>query len=128
MSQTCKHLSILPVLTASAMLLGAAPALADSYPVSGKWTYDVSGTGPAKECGPRYMSFEGNQRRDTGGGVPAYRNFSVTQTDISSYSITDQFATGQINARSTYTLRVLGPDRIEIDLNAGPVIPLRRCE
>ncbi len=128
MSRYLTQQRLLPLLVALAAIVGAAPAFADSYPVSGKWSYDISGTGPAKDCGPRYMSFDGDQRRDTGGGVPGYRNFSVTQTGTSSYDITDQFATGQINARSTYTLRILDKDRIELNLAAGPVIQLRRCE
>ena len=55
-------------------------AVAQSYPVSGKWTYDdTGGDGPAKECGKRYMDFRGERRFDTGGGVPDYRNRTVTQ-------------------------------------------------
>jgi hypothetical protein len=116
-----------PLLSCLALAF-AAPAMADTYPVSGKWTYEnVSGEGPAPECGKRYMSFEGNQRRDTGGGVPSYRNFSVEQNG-SSYNVVDEFSTGQITARSAYTLRQSDADHLELKLSAGPTIKLRRCQ
>ena len=37
-----------------------------------------SGDGPAKDCGKRYMDFQGERRFDKGGGVPDYRNLTVT--------------------------------------------------
>jgi hypothetical protein len=118
--------AFLPVVTLAAMTAGAAAA---SYPVSGTWTYDnATAEGPAKECGKRYMNFAGNQRFDTGGGVPSYRNFSVTAEGSSTFRIVDEFATGQMNARSTYTLRILDQDHIELHLPAGNhTIRLRRC-
>ena len=109
---------------------GAVPAIAqaDNYPVSGKWTYEnASGDGPAPDCGKRYMSFEGNQRRDTGGGVPAYRNFSVEQNG-STYNIVDEFNTAQIQARSSYTLRQVDNDHIELNRTPGGRVTLRRCQ
>ena len=115
-------------ILAFAIVAFAAPAQADDYPVSGKWTYDSStDEGPAADCGSRYMSFEGNQRRDTGGSVPGYRNFSVEENG-SSYNIVDEFSTGQINARSSYTLRKVDSDRIELNLKPGGTVKLRRCE
>jgi hypothetical protein len=116
------------LITAAVVLLMVTAALADTYPISGKWTYDnPKAEGPAQDCGTRFMSFEGDQRRDTGGSVPAYRNFTVEQVGNTRYRVTDQFATGQISARQTYTLRLVDKDHIEIDLQAGPVIALRRC-
>lgn len=119
-------------VSALALLLAMFATLAGaaSYPVSGKWTYDnASAQGPAKDCGARYMEFQGEQRFDKGGGVPGYRNYSVTRENASTYQVTDQFATGQISARSTYTLRLLGPDHIELHMNAGgKTIKLRRCQ
>jgi len=112
----------------AAALTAAAPAFAASYPVSGAWTYDYSPEkGPAKECGSRRMEFSGDQRRDTAGGVPAYRNVSVTRAGPARFQIVDEFATGQINARLEYTLRLIDEDHIEIKLASGPSILLRRC-
>lgn len=105
-------------------------AFAGSYPVSGKWTYeDASGDGAAKECGSRFMNFQGEQRFDTGGGVPGYHNFSIEADGSSSYNVIDQFATGQITARMNYNLRKVDDDHIELRLaNGGKIIKLRRCE
>ena len=74
-------------------------AVADSYPVSGKWTYeDTGGEGPARECGQAHMEFAGDRRFDKGGGVPDYRNRTITQ-DGDDYRLVDEFNTGQIRAR-----------------------------
>ncbi len=44
-------------------------AVAGSYPVTGKWTYEnPHDDGPARECGSRYMEFAGDRRFDTDGG------------------------------------------------------------
>ena len=124
------HTILIRAICTLAFALAAIPhVLAASYPVSGKWTYnDVNGDGPSKECGSKYMEFSGEQRTDKGGGVPGYRNLSVTPSG-SSFQIVDQFATGQINARSVYTLRKLDADHIELAMQAGgKTIKLRRCE
>lgn len=115
---------------AAVLAASALPAAAASYPVSGRWTYnDPGGEGPSKECGSRYQEFSGEQRTDKGGGVPGYRNLSVERAGSDSYRITDQFATGQINARSTYTLRKVDNDHIELHMQSGgKTIKLRRCE
>jgi hypothetical protein len=108
----------------------AAPnaAWAQSYPVSGKWTYEnPQGEGPAKECGRRYMTFQGQQRFDTGGGVPSYRNVSVDNIGGGNYQIVDAFSTGQINARANYTLRLIDDDHLVIQI-AGETVRLRRCQ
>jgi hypothetical protein len=100
---------------------------ADTYPVFGKWTYDNPlGKGPARDCGRRVMEFRGERRFDTGGGVPSYRNVSVQANGDSEYEVVDAFATGQINARATYTLRVIDSDHIEIRIS-GNTLRLRRC-
>ena len=126
--QMIRHARIL-LLIALPCLVAAAPARADNYPVSGKWTYEnPTGDGPADSCGQRYMSFDGNQRRDTGGGVPGYRNFSIEQNG-NEYNIVDQFNTGQIDARSSYTLRKSDEDHIELNSSPGSkIIKLRRCQ
>lgn len=117
-------------LVIAALLASALPAYGASYPVSGRWTYNnPTGDGPSKECGSRYQEFSGEQRFDKGGGVPSYRNLTVTRAGSDTFQITDQFATGQINARSTYTLRKIDDDHIELHMQAGgKTIKLRRCE
>ncbi|MBW7949305.1 MAG: hypothetical protein KJZ73_10405 [Pseudorhodoplanes sp.] len=105
----------------------AGYAVAASYPVSGKWTYESSAEkGPARDCGRHYMEFSGERRTDTGGGVPAYRNLSVTRAG-DAYRLVDEFNTGQIRARLTYGLRVVDEHHIELDLPQGKKILLRRC-
>ena len=76
----------------------ALPALADNYPVTGPWGQSASSEKGAIDCtGKRVIAFNGNQRTDSKGGVPAYRNKSVTQAGASSYRIVDVFTNGQIN-------------------------------
>ena len=63
------------ILTTALLVALAAPALADTYPVSGRWGQSASTQKGPIEChGRRVITFSGNQRRDTGGGVPSYRN------------------------------------------------------
>jgi hypothetical protein len=120
------------VLTFGLMALAqtlADGALAASYPVSGRWTYDhAAESGPAKNCGTRKMEFQGARRLDSVGGVPEFRNLSVSQTSSSSYQVVDEFFTVQIRGRMDFTLRILDADHIEIHLNrAGKTFTLRRC-
>ena len=116
------------LITAAVGILIVTAALADTYPISGKWTYDnPKAEGPAQDCGTRYMSFEGNARRTNVGGVSFFSNFKVEQIGNSRYRITDQFDNGMISARQIYDLRIVDSDHIELDLSAGPVIALRRC-
>jgi hypothetical protein len=116
----------------SAMLIGALamPALADSYPVTGAWGPSTSSDKGVVDCaGKRVITFNGNQRQDSKGGVPAYRNKSVTPAGPSSYRIVDQFSTGQINnAQAAYTLRLVDADHIEMDMQSGGTLKLQRCE
>jgi hypothetical protein len=52
----------------SAMLLSAlaVPALADSYPVSGRWGQSTSSAKGAIDCSDiRVITFNGNQRTDS---------------------------------------------------------------
>jgi hypothetical protein len=106
-----------------------APALAATYPVSGQWGESASTAKGAIDCkGKRIIAFNGDQRTDSKGGVPAYRNFSVTAEGPSSFRIVDQFNTGQINARATYVLRKVDTDHIELNLQPGGLIKLQRCK
>ena len=103
-------------------------AVAQSYPVTGKWTYeDTGGEGPARDCGKRYMDFQGERRFDTGGGVPDYRNRSVSG-DGDEYRLSDEFNTGQIRARVDYNIRRVDNDRIELKLPYNKTVRLRRCQ
>jgi hypothetical protein len=115
----------------SAMVLGtlAAPALADSYPVSGAWGQSTSSATGAIDCaGIRVINFNGNQRTDSKSGVPAFRNKSVTPTGSSSYRIVDQFTTGQISSATVqYTLRQVDADHIEMNGQTGS-LKLQRCQ
>jgi len=116
---------ILALLTAAVAL----PARAENYPVSGKWGQSASSEKGAIDCaGKRVIDFNGNQRTDSKGGVPTYRNKSVT-TDGAGYKVVDEFSTGQIgNARTTYTLRQVDADRLEMNQQGGSTLKLQRCK
>jgi hypothetical protein len=119
------RLGVAAVLAALAL---APPALAGSYPVSGNWTYDYSSEkGPAKQCGDRRMEFQGERRFDTVGGVPDYRNISVTASGESQYRIVDEVFNGPQHGHMNFTLRVIDSDHIELALGSGGSIRLRRC-
>jgi hypothetical protein len=116
----------------SAMLLTAiaAPALAAAaYPVSGKWGQSTSSEEGPVDCGGlRVIEFNGDQRTDSKGGVPAYRIKSVS-ADGSSYRIVDEFTTGQIgNGHVSYTLNKLDADHIVLNMQPGGALKLRRCK
>ncbi len=115
----------------SAMLLAAlaAPAYAAVYPVSGKWGQSsTSDKGPVDCSKLRVIAFNGDTRTDSGGSVPAYRNKSVTATG-STFRIVDEFTTGQIrNGTVSYTLRQIDADHIEMNLQSGGSLKLRRCK
>ena len=118
------------LLPASALAIAmCVPAQAASYPVAGTWTYEnASDKGAAKDCGRRRMEFDGNLRHDTGSGAPEYKNVSVTDSGAESWRIVDEFFTGMIRGRVTYTLRVLDADHIELHIDmGGSTTRLRRC-
>ncbi len=108
----------------------AAPAFADDYPVSGRWGQSASTQKGTIEChGRRIIDFKGNQRTDSKGGVPAFRNKSVNADGPGRYRIVDEFATGQIgNARVNYTLRQIDADHIEINMQPGGMLKLQKCK
>ena len=117
---------ILALLTAAA----AMPARAENYPVSGKWGQSASSEKGAIDCaGKRIVAFNGNQRTDSNGGVPAYRNKSVTADGTARFKVVDEFTTGQIsNARTTYTLRQVDADHLEMNQQGGSTLKLQRCK
>jgi len=107
-----------------------APALADSYPVSGRWGESDGSQKGAIDCtGKRVITFKGEQRFDTGGGVPAYHNKSVGTDGSNRWRIIDQFSTGQISAGNTsLTLTKVDADHIVLDLQGGHTLKLQRCK
>jgi hypothetical protein len=117
-------------LIAAIVASTAGVAHADTYPVSGTWTYDnASAKGPAKECGQKVMRFQGNIRRDTGTSVPEYKNISIDKRGATTWYVIDDFYTLQIRGRMIYTLRLIDEDHIEIELEkGGKTFLLRRCE
>lgn len=108
----------------------AAPALAASYPVSGRWGQSNSSASGSIDCNKlRVIAFNGDTRTDSNGGVPAYRIKSITSEGSSSHRIVDEFTTGQIRNGSTrYTLRQTDADHIEMNMQPGGVLKLQRCK
>lgn len=106
-----------------------APALAATYPVSGRWGESSGNEKSPIDCSDRrVIAFDGNQRSDTNGGVPSYRNVSVTADGVSSYRIIDTFANALMsNAHTEYTLTKIDDDHIVLDM-AGSTLKLQRCE
>jgi hypothetical protein len=95
----------------------AMPTLAQTYPVQGRWGQSTNSEKGAIDCvGKRVIDFIGNQRTDSNGGVPSYRNRSVTAEGPSSYRIVDEFTTGQISA-----------GHIELVMEGG-ALKLQRCK
>ena len=109
-------------------LAAATPALA-GYPVGGSWTYEnASEKGPAKTCGRRHMQFDGSLRHDTGSGAPEYKNVSARVSGQDTWTVVDEFFTGTIRGRVTYTLHIVDPDHIKLNFEKGGSSPLlRRC-
>jgi hypothetical protein len=115
-----------------AVLFGvlAAPVQAQVYPVEGKWGQSASPEKGPIDCtgNRRVMEFIGNQRTDSDGGVPSYRNQSVRPEGPTSYRVVDEFSTGQISAgHTTYALRKIDADHIEMDMQDGSSLKLQRC-
>ena len=106
----------------------AEPAAAESYPVSGKWTYEnAAEKGPSPECSGRTMEFSGERRFDTGGGVPDYRNLTISMENPARWRVVDEFFTGQVRGRIEYTLAQTDPEHLQILLGDREIL-LRRCQ
>lgn len=119
------------IVRATIVLLAlAAPALAGDYPVSGKWGQSTSSNKGSIDCtGKRVIAFNGDRRTDSKGGVPAYRNRSVTGDGSSRWRVVDEFTTGQIsNGAMGYTLVRTDADHIEMIQQKGGTIRLQRCK
>lgn len=117
------------MLTAVTFVL-STPALADTYPVSGRFGVVSSFTDKPLDCqGKRVVAFNGDQRTDSNGGVPAYRNRSVQDAGASTWNVVDIFTTGQIsNAQAVYTLRQVKDGRLEMTMQPGGTIKLQKCK
>ena len=124
--------SIVRILTIVVVAVGvlSGPAFADNYPIAGRWGVTASTQKGPIDCGPlRVITFNGNQRADSGGGVPNYLNRSVRQIGSSEFRIVDVFSTGQIsNAQAFLTLKLIESDRAEMNLQPGGVLKLRKCK
>jgi len=116
------------IALATFAVLAATPAFA-GYPIGGSWTYEnASEKGRAEKCGRRYMEFDGNLRHDTGSGAPEYKNISSRVSGQNTWTVIDEFFTGMIRGRVTYTLRTIDPDHIELHFEmGGKTTLLRRC-
>ena len=123
-----------PQAVVCALLLGLpvsiSPTIADTYPVSGRWGESASTEKAPIDCGKlRVIAFNGSQRTDSRGGVPACRNRTITSAGSGQYRVVDEFTTGQIgNAKMNYTLRVVAADTIEMLLEKGGTVRLRKCK
>lgn len=124
-----KTARIIAVLACSAAAL-ATSAFAGTYPVSGRWGQSASSEKGSVDCGKlRVIAFNGDQRTDSKGGVPAYRNRTVQASGAGQYRVVDEFTTGQIgNAHVGYTLRVVNADTLEMNLEKGGTLRLRKCK
>ena len=106
----------------------ASPALADSYPVNGRWGVSTaSAKGPIDCSGKRVISFSGDQRSDSNGGVRDLRNKTVQPVGTSDYRVTDVFANGQVsNGQVSYTLSIKDSDHVVLSGQTG-TLKLQRC-
>ena len=121
--------SLAPFALAAVAALFALPASADTYPVSGRWAY-VQPDKPIDCSRPPYMEFAGDRRFDVGGGsVPDYRNISVEAAATGEHRIVDLFFTGQVRGQVRYTMRLVGPGRLQLLLEPScKIVTLERCQ
>ena len=118
------------ILSAALLSVLAMPAQAQVYPVQGKWGQSASSEKGTIDCthNKRIIEFIGNQRTDSNGGVPSYRNQSVQSEGPSTYRVVDEFSTGQISTGHTaYGLRKIDADHIEMNMQDGSSLKLQRC-
>jgi hypothetical protein len=119
------------ILSAALLSVLAMPAQAQVYPVQGKWGQSTGSEKGAIDCAnnKRIIEFIGDQRTDSDGGVPSYRNQSVRSEGPSTYRVVDEFSTGQISAgHTTYGLRKIDADHIEMNMQDGSLLQLQRCK
>ena len=119
-----------PSLLVIALIALSTPALAGSYPVNGRFGVVSGFTDKPVDCaGKRVIAFNGNQRTDSKGGVPAYRNRTVTAAGAATWRVTDIITTGQIaNANANYTLHARDGDHLEMNQLPGGLLKLQKCK
>ncbi len=118
---------IVPTLIFFGLL--AAPAHAANYPASGKWGQSNSTEKGAIDCAKlRVIDFRGERRFDSKGGVPDFRALTVNPQGTGTYRVTEEFRTGQVNGRNTVTLRQIDADHLELQMQPGGTLKLRRCK
>jgi hypothetical protein len=122
--------ALVATLSVALLTAFAGPAYAAGYPVSGKWGQtSTSEKGPVDCSKLRVITFNGDTRTDSNGGVPAYRIKSISAEGSSAHRIVDEFTTGQVrNGTMRYTLRQIDSDHIEMNMQPGGLLKLRRCK
>jgi hypothetical protein len=118
-----------PILILLSLCAVATPALADpTYPVSGKWGQSTSTKeGPVDCTKLRTIDFKGERRFDSGGSIRDFRVVSVAPSDTS-FKVSEEFRTGQVNGRNTITLRQADKDHLELAMQHGGTLKLRLCQ
>ena len=112
------------ILSAALAAALAAPACAGVYPVSGNWGQSASSAkGPIDCIGKRVIGFNGDQRTDSHGGVPAYRNRTVTTAGPSQFRIVDLVQ--RVAGAAAADLAV--DDHIVMQMQGG-TLKLQRCK
>lgn len=116
------------IVTLAALIAFASPALADSYPVNGRWGVSTgSQKGPIDCTGKRVISFYGDQRNDSQGGVNDLRNKTIRRIGTTDYRVVDIFANGQVSSgQVSYTLSIKDGDHIVLSGQTG-TLKLQRC-
>jgi hypothetical protein len=106
----------------------ATPALAITYPVSGRYGLSTeTKPGPIDCTGKRTIRFDAYRRFDSGGGVPDYRVINLVRQSANGFLVTEEFNTGQIKAQISYILRLIDSDRVELAMSPGGTLKLKRC-
>jgi hypothetical protein len=124
-------MNLVALLTSLAVTAAlATPAVAASYPISGRWGQSTLSAPGSIDCsGKRVIAFNGNQRTDSGGGVPAYRNRSVTAEGSQQWRVVDEFTNGQVSdGHTAYTLQQTDADHIVMRMHPGGTLKLQRCK
>jgi hypothetical protein len=127
------NLPTMRTIILSAVLISALAGLSEAqvYPVQGRWGQSSSTEQGTIDCtgNKRIIVFTGDQRTDSTGGVPIFRNQSVRPDGPSTYRVVDEFSTGQISAgHTTYGIRLIDADHIEMTMQDGSSLKLQRCE
>ena len=117
------------ILSCAACAALTAPATAANYPVSGRWGPAVAGQKGAIDCaGKRVIAFNGDTRTDSKGGVPAYRNRSVTADGPQQFRVVDEFRTARSTTRTRLTRCASSTPTTSRCAMQGGTLKLQRCK